>query len=101
MKSRRQIELHRRSLGEIRDIMNAMKNLAYMETRKLDRFLTAQHAVLDGIEAVVSDFVTSFPEAGGAPHPGPDLTRLLVGVAGNATRQGHLSVDRIRAGILR
>jgi F-type H+-transporting ATPase subunit gamma len=77
MKSRRQIELHRRSLGEIRDIMNAMKNLAYMETRKLDRFLTAQHAVLDGIEAVVSDFVTSFPEALPATQPGKDIYLLI------------------------
>jgi len=77
MKSRRQLELHRRSLGEIRAIMNAMKNLAYMETRKLDRFLAAQHAVLDGIEAVANDFVTAFPEALPETPPGKDIYLLI------------------------
>lgn len=62
MTSRRQLDEQRRSLAEIRDIMNAMKNLAYMETRKLDRFLDAQYAVVRGIEAVAADFVTAFPD---------------------------------------
>ena len=78
MKSRRQLELHRHSLGEIRDIMNAMKNLAYMETRKLDRFVAAQHAVLEGIEAVAGDFVSSFPEALPEQKSGREIY-LLVG----------------------
>ncbi len=78
MKSRRQLELHRHSLGEIRDIMNAMKNLAYMETRKLDRFLDAQHAVLSGIEAVAADLVSAFPETLPEPEPGKEIY-LLVG----------------------
>jgi F-type H+-transporting ATPase subunit gamma len=78
MKSRRQLELHRHSLGEIRDIMNAMKNLAYMETRKLDRFIDAQHAVLHSIEAVAADFVSAFPQA--LPEPEPDKEiYLLIG----------------------
>jgi len=60
---RRQVEAHRRSLGEIRDIMNAMKNLAFMEARKLEHFLAAQHAVVDTIEAAAADFVGAFPDA--------------------------------------
>jgi F-type H+-transporting ATPase subunit gamma len=60
---RRRVEAHRRSLGEVRDIMNAMKNLAYMETRKLARFLDAQRAVVDTLEAVAADFVTAYPDA--------------------------------------
>ena len=78
MKSRRQLDLHRHSLGEIRDIMNAMKNLAYMETRKLDRFLGAQHAVLSGIEAVAADLVTAYPQAVPTAEPGREIY-LLVG----------------------
>jgi len=78
MKSRRQLELHRHSLGEIRDIMNAMKNLAYMETRKLDRFLDAQHAVLHSIEAVAADFVSAFPETLPEPESVKEIY-LLVG----------------------
>ena len=68
MTRRQDLEHHRRSLGEIRDIMNSMKTLAYMETRKLARFADAQRAVVDNIEAVAADFVSfhadKLPEAG-------------------------------------
>ncbi len=63
MTSRRQVEVHRQSLGEIRAIMNAMKNLAYMETRKLARFLNAQNAVVSTLETVAADFVSAYPDA--------------------------------------
>jgi F-type H+-transporting ATPase subunit gamma len=59
---RRDLEHHRRSLGEIREIMNSMKTLAFMETRKLARFLQAQQAVVDSIEAVAADFLDFYPE---------------------------------------
>jgi F-type H+-transporting ATPase subunit gamma len=42
--------------------MNSMKTLAYMETRKLDRFLDAQHAVVQNIEEVVADLLSFYPE---------------------------------------
>jgi len=58
MTQRRELEHHRRSLGEIREIMNAMKTLAYMETRKLIRFLGTQQTVVDNIEAAAADFLS-------------------------------------------
>jgi len=68
MTRRRDLEHHRHSLGEIRDIMNSMKTLAYMETRKLARFLDAQHAVVESIESVAADFLSfhadTLPEVG-------------------------------------
>ena len=63
MPSRRKLEEHRHSIEEIRDIMNSMKTLAYMETRKLDQLLDTQHAVVDSIEIVATDFVSAYPEA--------------------------------------
>lgn len=57
MSRRRDLEVHRHSLGEIRDIMNSMKSLAYMETRKLARFLPAQLRVVDSIESMAADFL--------------------------------------------
>ena len=54
MTQRRNLEHHRHSLAEIRDIMNSMKTLAYMETRKLGSFLDAQHTVLQSIEEVAA-----------------------------------------------
>lgn len=62
MTRRRDLEHHRHSLGEIREIMNSMKTLAYMETRKLERFIEAQHAVVDSIEQIASDFLGFYPE---------------------------------------
>lgn len=62
MTRRQEVEHYRHSMGEIRDIMNSMKSLAYMETRKLARFLEAQHAVVESLEAVAADFLSFYPE---------------------------------------
>lgn len=67
MTRRQDLQRHRHSLGEIREIMNSMKTLAYMETRKLIRFLDAQHTVVTGIDEVAADFLSfhadTLPEA--------------------------------------
>ena len=62
MTRRRDLEQHRDSLSEIRDIMNSMKTLAYMETRKLTRFLDAQHAVVKSIEDAAADLLSFYPD---------------------------------------
>ena len=61
MSRRRDLEHHRHSLGEIREIMNSMKTLAYMETHKLARLLPAQRAVVESIEQVAADFLSFYP----------------------------------------
>ena len=72
MSRRHDLERHRRGLTDIRGIMNSMKTLAYMETRKLERFLDAQQAVVMSIEEAASDFLGFYPRlltplAGGTP----------------------------------
>ncbi len=62
MTHRRELEQHRQTLGEIREIMNSMKTLAYMETRKLSRFLDAQRAAVEHIENVARDFLAYHPD---------------------------------------
>jgi F-type H+-transporting ATPase subunit gamma len=57
MTRRQNLEHHRNSLAEIRNILNSMKTLAYMETRKLASRLDAQATVVDSIEEVASDFL--------------------------------------------
>jgi F-type H+-transporting ATPase subunit gamma len=59
---RRELEERRHQLGEIQGIMNSMKTLAYLETRKLSRFLDQQQIIVDNIEAMAADFVSFFPE---------------------------------------
>jgi F-type H+-transporting ATPase subunit gamma len=54
----RDVEHRRESLGEIREIMNSVKSLAYMEIRKLDRLVTAQRAVTEQIGKTAEDFLS-------------------------------------------
>jgi F-type H+-transporting ATPase subunit gamma len=60
MSNRRDIETQLRSLNEIKEIMNAMKNLSLMEVHKLARFLESQLKVIDSIEAAAADFLQFF-----------------------------------------
>jgi len=62
MTKRQDLEHHRHSLGEIREIMNSMKTLAFLETRKLTRFLSSQQAVVRSIEDTAADFLSFHPE---------------------------------------
>ncbi len=59
MGRRHDLQLKLDSLSEIEGIMTAMKNLAFMETRKLIHFLSAQQLAVASIEAAAWDF-TSF-----------------------------------------
>lgn len=61
MSRRRILERHRRSLAEIRSILNSMKTLAYMETRKLGRFLDAQNVVVEDIRTAAADLLSFYP----------------------------------------
>jgi len=78
MTNRRKLEGQRRSLAEVRDIMNSMKTLAYMETRKLTRFLDAQHTVVNSIETVAADFVSAYPKTL-APGVATRAAYILIG----------------------
>lgn len=62
MTHRRDLEQHRQSLGEIRNIINSMKTLAYMETRKLERVLAMQQNVVQSIEQAAADFLSFYPD---------------------------------------
>ena len=75
MSRRQNLEQHRRSLTEIREIMNSMKTLAYMETRRLAPFLDAQRNVVQSMEQVAADFLSFYPDAFG---PVRKATPLLI-----------------------
>ena len=62
MTRRRDLEKHRRSLDEIRNIMNSMKNLSFMETRKISGFLDVQHSAVNHIQTVAADFLSFYPD---------------------------------------
>lgn len=71
MTRRRAIQGHLVTMGEIRGIMGAMKNLAFAERRKVGRRLEAQGRALRGIEAAAGDFLAHYPQ------PAPELAALV------------------------
>ena len=77
MSRRREIEANVRSYGEIRDILNAMKNMARMEVHRLGRFLVTQQRVVAGIEAAGSDFVAFYPALFPQNEPSHEVYLLL------------------------
>jgi F-type H+-transporting ATPase subunit gamma len=79
MTRRRTLEQRRGSFGEIRDIMNSMKTLAYLEIRKLARFLDAQRAVVAQVETAAADFLGYHPEVLPPPGGTAPAVCLLIG----------------------
>ena len=78
MSHRHDLESQRHSLDEISEIMNAMKTLAYMETRKLMAFIDAQHAVVNNMEAAAMDFLNFYHSM--LPNINTDISvYLLIG----------------------
>ena len=62
MSRRRDLEKHRHGLADIRNIMNSMKTLAYLETRKLNRYIGTQQAVVRHIEEAAEDLISFYPD---------------------------------------
>jgi F-type H+-transporting ATPase subunit gamma len=60
--ARRQIEQRRRTLGEIRNIMSSMRMLAFLETRKLARFLSDQQQLVASVAEMAGDLLEHFPQ---------------------------------------
>jgi F-type H+-transporting ATPase subunit gamma len=77
MSRKREIETSLRSLREIQEILNAMKNMARMEVHRLGRFLVTQQRVVAGIEAAGSDFAAFHPELFAARAPAREVYVLL------------------------
>ncbi len=62
MSARRQIDKRVHALLEIREIMNAMKNLALLESRKVSKSLAAQRETRRHLESVGSRFLQTHPQ---------------------------------------
>ncbi len=70
MSKRRNVERHIASLKDIHSIMESMKNIAMMETRKLARYQKMQQQVVDSISVALNDVRCHFaPEAPAADAP--------------------------------
>ncbi|HTN43808.1 MAG TPA: FoF1 ATP synthase subunit gamma [Nitrospiria bacterium] len=77
MTRRREIERRLRALGDIKDILNAMKNLSLIEMHKLTRFLATQQRVVDDMETVAADFLSFYPDFLAEPETRRDVYLLI------------------------
>ncbi|MDH5535560.1 MAG: F0F1 ATP synthase subunit gamma [Betaproteobacteria bacterium] len=77
MSKRRDLERHLHSLDEIREIMNAMRNLALMETQKLTRRLAAQHRVVASIRNAADDLLSFHPHLPRTSEAAHDVYLLM------------------------
>ena len=75
---RRDLEQHLAQLHDLRKILDSMKALAYMETRRLAEFLDAQQRTVRTIDKVARDFLAFFPELL-RDEPQPRRACLLIG----------------------
>jgi len=78
MGRRRDIDARLESLDDIGKIMRSMRNLSYMETRKLARFIDSQRRVVAGIDTAARDFLVHYPDLLEA-IPGAGALYVLIG----------------------
>jgi F-type H+-transporting ATPase subunit gamma len=78
MTQRHEIEHRMRSLGDISEIMNTMKNMSLMETRKLAGFLSSQQRVVESIQTAARDFLSAYPRFAASP-PAACQVYILIG----------------------
>ena len=62
MSLRHDLDKRLQSLADIHKILGSMRSLAYLEARKLTRFLSSQLRVVEHIERAAADFLTAWPE---------------------------------------
>jgi len=61
MSLRQDLDKRLQSLADINKILGSMRSLAYLEARKLTRFLSSQLRVVEQIERAAADFLTAYP----------------------------------------
>ncbi|MFI5304587.1 MAG: F0F1 ATP synthase subunit gamma [Nitrospiria bacterium] len=61
MSKRARLDRHLHLLGDIKNIMNAMKHLSLMETQKLTKNIATLRSVVQSIESAIADFLSFFP----------------------------------------
>ena len=78
MSQRRQLEARLASLRESGEIISSMKNLAFMETRKLGRLIEHQRGVVAQLDTIAADFLAFYPDTL-PPRASPNHLFLVIG----------------------
>ncbi|MCO5105583.1 MAG: F0F1 ATP synthase subunit gamma [Burkholderiaceae bacterium] len=73
MTRRREIERHIATFGDIAEIVEAMKNLALVEVRRVTGFIEAQRRSVAIVEDALADFFDGYPGFRAPPSTGGDV----------------------------
>jgi F-type H+-transporting ATPase subunit gamma len=93
---RRDIDRHLQSLGDVREILGAMRNLALLETRKLTRALADQQRVVKTIRAAVTEVLAALPPPAGAPAEVEEILVVLGSERGFCGDFNRALLDELR-----
>lgn len=93
----RELQLHISQLKDIRSILNAMKNLSFMEIHKLQRFRTMQSQAVANIEQAALDFLDFYPGMTVADDNATQLCILLGAERGFCGDFNECLIDAIKS----
>jgi F-type H+-transporting ATPase subunit gamma len=100
MSDRRQIARRLATLGDVAEIMGALKNAAMVEAIRLRRYVPAQQRVVRTVEAATQDFLTHYPQP---LHSGASAGEIFLvvgserGFCGSYNEELAAALDRERA----
>lgn len=79
MSKRSELKTRIHTLGEIKSILNAMKNLSVIEMNKVSRYLGAQNELAQAIQAALGDYEWFYDGQGRATELGSEMHYVLLG----------------------
>jgi F-type H+-transporting ATPase subunit gamma len=97
---RRKIERRLATLGDVAEIMGALKNAAMVEAIRLRRYVPAQQRVVRTVEAATQDFLTHYPQPLHAGAAGGEIFLVVGserGFCGSYNQELAAALDRERA----
>jgi F-type H+-transporting ATPase subunit gamma len=77
MTRRHQLQQRLHALAEIREILNAMKNMALTEVHKLTRFLETQRRYVASLQTAGSEFLAMYPDLAPTEETTRDVCLLI------------------------
>ena len=77
MSKRREILDRISALGDIEDILGAMKSLAFLETWRISAFIELQHSAVQVIETALADFTAFYRPDGSSVVPQRDMLCVI------------------------
>jgi len=100
MTRRREVVSRLHGLAEVREIINAMKTLSFIETRRIGARLENEQGVIESIEAAAADFLAAHPDLDTGAADMPVLWIAIGSERGFCGDFNERVAERLRADIV-